>query len=77
MLNALLASLPAITSLAEEVPSGGFDVTGAVNSMVSSVDFAIFATIFVAVVGITIGPSVTMAVIRKAKGWLLGAIKGM
>lgn len=76
MLNSLMALLP--IALAEgEVVTPGFDVSGAVNQMVQSVDFTIFATIFVAVVAVTIGPSVTMAVIRKAKGWLLGAIKGM
>lgn len=77
MLNALLASLPAITVLAEEVPTGGFDVSGAVQTMLGSVDFTIFATIFIAIMTVALAPQVTMTVIRKAKGWLLGAIKGM
>lgn len=78
MLNALLASLPTITVLAEEVPvGGGFDITGAVTTMISSVDFTIFATVFIAIMAAALAPEVTMTAIRKAKGWLLGAIKRM
>lgn len=46
-----------------------------VNTLIGKVDFGIFMTMLVAVIGATLGVSVGMAALKKGVAWIKHAIK--
>lgn len=62
--------------LLEEV-TGGFDIVSQFTTLLGSIDFDQLPLLFLAIVGVTIGPSLIMAIAKKGQGWIKAAINKM
>lgn len=59
----------------QETVNYGTQATEQVQGMIQKVDFSIFMTILVAVVGATLGISVGMSALKKGVAWIKRAIR--